>query len=181
MKLLSDTRIQTEKNIIDAFWIIYKERGFKNVTVKDVIKKAGYNRSTFYDYFIDLEEVLTKIEESVIPSIENMPPADSFNINIGMPIDEYVDFFKQHQEFYVVLLGENGDPKFSSKIKHSIKQTLLNHLPENNGPLSNHTDYILEYLLSGMIGILVYWLSHPNQLSEYEIISLMREIMPKIV
>ena len=45
---------------------------------------------------------------------------------------------------------------------------------------SVQTEYILEYTLSGMIGILVYWLSNPDELSEYEIISLMKKIMPLI-
>jgi len=176
----SETRIQTEKNILEAFWELYKVKGFSNTTVKDVIKKAGYNRSTFYDYFVDLEDVLTKIEESVIPSIDTMPPIESENMNIGMPIDDYVEFFKQHQEYYVVLLGENGDPRFVSKLKHSIKQSLFNHMPVKEFMDSVRTDYIIEYMLSGMIGILVYWLSNLNELTEYEIISLMKRIMPVI-
>jgi hypothetical protein len=176
----SETRIQTEKNILEAFWELYKVKGFSHTTVKDVIKKAGYNRSTFYDYFVDLEDVLTKIEESVIPSIDTMPPIESVNMNIGMPIDDYVEFFKQHQEYYVVLLGENGDPRFVSKLKHSIKQSLFNHMPVKEFMDSVQTDYIIEYMLSGMIGILVYWLSNPNELTEYQIISLMKKIMPVI-
>jgi secreted Zn-dependent insulinase-like peptidase len=116
----------------------------------------------------------------VIPSIDTMPPIESENMNIGMPIDDYVEFFKQHQEYYVVLLGENGDPRFVSKLKHSIKQSLFNHMPVKEFMDSVQTDYIIEYMLSGMIGILVYWLSNPNELTEYEIISLMKRIMPVI-
>ncbi|HAX03031.1 MAG: hypothetical protein A2Y45_06320 [Tenericutes bacterium GWC2_34_14] len=180
MQKNSETRIQTEKNILEAFWELYKVKGFSHTTVKDVIKKAGYNRSTFYDYYVDLENVLEKIEESVIPSIDTMPPVESMNINIGMPIDQYVEYFKQHKDYYVVLLGENGDPRFVSKLKHSIKQSLYNHMPVKEIMESVQTEYILEYTLSGMIGILVYWLSNPDELSEYEIISLMKKIMPLI-
>ena len=103
MQKNSETRIQTEKNILEAFWELYKVKGFSHTTVKDVIKKAGYNRSTFYDYYVDLENVLEKIEESVIPSIDTMPPVESMNINIGMPIDQYVEYFKQHKDYYTAV------------------------------------------------------------------------------
>lgn len=173
----SESRIQTEENIKRAFWGIFKVKGLKNTTVKDVIKKAGYNRSTFYDYFIDLEDVLSNIEEQVIPTINSLPPGNFLNMNLGIKIDEYIELFKKNKEYYVVLLGENGDTRFASKIKNSVKKSLLSHphLKNNN---SVNIDYILEYLVSGLIGILIYWLSNPNELNENDIITLIKELMP---
>ena len=41
----------TRQNIADAFWELYKTKPMEQITVKDVIAKAGYNRGTFYEYF----------------------------------------------------------------------------------------------------------------------------------
>ena len=42
---------QTRQNLMDAFWILYCEKRIEKITVKDIVNKAGYNRSTFYEYF----------------------------------------------------------------------------------------------------------------------------------
>jgi hypothetical protein len=177
----SETRIQTEKNILDAFWQLYKMNGFRTTTVKDVIKKAGYNRSTFYDYFVDLEDVLEKIEHSLIPTLDSLPPINLNNKNIGMPVNEFLEVFKIHQEYYMVLLGENGDPKFVSRLKDSIKKTLFSHMKFNDTHTSIHSDFALEYVLSGMIGILLYWLSNSDKITEADVISLISEITPSFM
>ena len=38
-----------KKNFID----LIQEKGYKNVTVTDIVERADYNRSTFYMYFRD--------------------------------------------------------------------------------------------------------------------------------
>jgi len=49
---------QTKQNIVDAFWELYCEKRIEKITIKDITIKAGYNRSTFYEYFNDSYEVL---------------------------------------------------------------------------------------------------------------------------
>lgn len=47
----------------------------EKITVKDITNKAGYNRGTFYEYFTDVYDVLNYIEDSLIPTLEELPPA----------------------------------------------------------------------------------------------------------
>ncbi|WP_277408818.1 TetR/AcrR family transcriptional regulator [Lacrimispora xylanisolvens] len=62
--------MQTRKNLADAFWQIYCEKRIEKITVKEITTKAGYNRSTFYEYYTDVYDVLEQIEASVLPDIE---------------------------------------------------------------------------------------------------------------
>jgi AcrR family transcriptional regulator len=41
-------RTATETALTDAFLDIYFEKDLEKITVGDVIRRAGYNRSTFY-------------------------------------------------------------------------------------------------------------------------------------
>ena len=43
-----DITAQTKQNLIDAFWQLYCLRPISQITVRDVVQRAGYNRSTFY-------------------------------------------------------------------------------------------------------------------------------------
>ncbi|MCP1146629.1 TetR/AcrR family transcriptional regulator [Lysinibacillus endophyticus] len=47
----------TKSNLASAYWTLYKENGVQKVTVKDITSLAGYNRSTFYEYFKDVQDV----------------------------------------------------------------------------------------------------------------------------
>jgi len=48
----------TRDNLVKAFWSIYKEKDISKITATEIIKKAGYNRSTFYCYFENVQAVL---------------------------------------------------------------------------------------------------------------------------
>ena len=56
----------TRQAIMDAFWALYRERPIEKISVKEVCDRAGYNRSTFYEYFTDTYSVLEAIEEDLL-------------------------------------------------------------------------------------------------------------------
>ena len=61
---------QTRKNIIKAFWSIYKKKDISKITVTETIKKAGYNRATFYNYFDGIQSILDYVENEIIKNVE---------------------------------------------------------------------------------------------------------------
>jgi AcrR family transcriptional regulator len=180
---MSQTRTQTKKNITDAFWEIYKREGIQGVTVKEIIKKAGYNRSTFYEYFEDPKDVLLMIELSLIPTFETLPPLELIDKKIGMPIHEFIEFFKSKQEYYLVLLGEKGDPSFSKSLKLSIKEMFLQKIQFKQATMKHLSEFTIEFILSGMVGLLMAWLSDKskNKITENDILQLVKLLMPDMV
>ncbi len=112
MKKNSKVMTKTKQNLIDAFWEIYCEKRIDKITVKEITQKAGYNRSTFYEYFIDVYDVLEQIELSIIPNINELPPIATSKGNFGMPLDLFMKLYDQNDKYYSVLLGDNGDLLF---------------------------------------------------------------------
>lgn len=168
---------QTKRNLIDAFWSIYCDTRIENITVKDVAHKAGYNRGTFYEYFTDVYDVLEQIEESLVPSIEELPPLAMADYSLGMPIELFMKLFEKNSQYYAVLLGDNGDPAFASKLKHRIKPLLMKVIADNRKPNSLKLDFVMEYVLSAMIGILSYWFRMGKELPAEELIALISDLM----
>jgi AcrR family transcriptional regulator len=151
---------QTRQNLMDAFWQIYCKKGIEKITVKEVTAKAGYNRSTFYEYFTDVYDVLEKIENSLLLGPQNIPPLILAENDSNLePIDTFINIFEQNRKYYTILLGDNGDSSFQSKIKRAIKEILKRKLI-SQGLIDNYElDFTLEYTLSAMIGVLNYWFS----------------------
>jgi AcrR family transcriptional regulator len=168
---------QTKQNLIEAFWYLYCEKGIEKITVREITQKAGYNRGTFYEYFIDVYDVLEQIEQSLIPALDELPPITMPNENIGMPLNIFMKVYEQNSKYYSVLLGDNGDPAFVSKLKNSIKPTLKQAFSENHDIDSIEFDFILEYVLSAMIGIMSYWFRQDKVLPAEDLIALVYDLM----
>lgn len=166
---------QTRQNLIDAFWELYCEKRIEKITVREITTKAGYNRSTFYEYFNDVYDVLEQIEESLLPNIEDMPPLLPTMGNESVPIDSFIKLYSSSSKYYTVLLGYNGDPAFAGKIKNGIKAKLLEQLETSESNME--IDYTLEYMLSAMIGILTYWFKNNENISKEDLVKLMYELM----
>jgi AcrR family transcriptional regulator len=176
MKKNPEVVTKTKQNLIDAFWTLYCEKRIEKITVKEITQKAGYNRGTFYEYFIDVYDVLEQIETSIIPNINELPPIAMSAGDLGMPLGIFMGLYEQNDKYYSVLLGDNGDAAFASKLKNSIKPMLQETLKCHVKVSETELDFILEYILSAMIGIMSYWFKQDKALPGKKLISLMAEM-----
>lgn len=177
MKKQPEVTAQTKQNLIDAFWALYCEKRIEKITVKEITQKAGYNRGTFYEYFTDIYDVLEQIEESLIPSLNELPPISFEDINMGIPIDMFMKLYEKNSKYYSVLLGDHGDPAFASKLKNSTKPILKQAFFGKYKGNQVEFDFVLEYVLSAMVGIMSYWFRHDKAMTAKELITLMQELM----
>jgi len=179
MKKKPEITAQTRENLIDAFWGLYCEKRIEKITIKEITQKAGYNRGTFYEYFTDVYDVLESIENSLIPTIDELPPFSTPTGTLGMPLDMFLKLYEQNSKYYSVLLGDNGDPAFASKLKNSIKPAIMQMFIGKTDIEIKEVDYILEYTLSAMIGIMSYWLKQKNPISNDDLFDLIHRLMDK--
>lgn len=177
MRKRGEITAHTKQNIIDAFWRLYCEERIEKITVMDITAKAGYNRGTFYEYFKDVYDVLEHIENSLIPSLDELPPVSTPSGTLGMPLDMFLKLYEQNSKYYSVLLGDNGDPAFASKLKNSIKPTIMKVFPDKSKVDQMELDYIMEYTLSAMIGIMSYWFKQTDAISSDKLLELIYRLM----
>ena len=169
----------TKQNLIDAFWVLYCQKPLAQITVKEIVTLAGYNRSTFYEYFPDVAAVLSAIEDALIPTIDTLPPFVGESYTIGMPIAQFLQLYQQNAKFYLVLLGENGDPAFVTKLKNSIKPTVLHFYQIHATYDAVQREVVVEFVLSALIGVMSYWFRQQQPLPQEQLLDLMHQLMTK--
>jgi hypothetical protein len=178
MKKQPELTAQTKENLMEAFWQIYCETRIEKVTVKDITAKAGYNRSTFYEYFTDVYDILEQIENAVLPSHEGLMPHNPVNTSAtALPIDELTKIYEKNKKYYIVLFGENGDPSFQSKFKNYMKTMVKKHLHSEGMAATFEIEFALEYTFSAMIGVLTYWFRLDPPPSTSKLFELMSELI----
>lgn len=168
---------QTRQNLIEAFWSFYTTKRIDKITVKEITNKAGYNRGTFYEYFQDVYEVLEAIENISLPTLDELPPLVALNSNSPAIINSFMALYQEKYKYYNHLLGDNGDPAFQRKLKNSLKSSIILALKNKEEIDLEEVDFMLEYILSGMIGILIYIFQQKPNLSEEKIIALQYTLM----
>lgn len=60
----------TRQNLVNAFCDLYKQKPIEKISISEITSSAGYHRSTFYQYFIDIYDVLEYIENNVLSYIK---------------------------------------------------------------------------------------------------------------
>lgn len=178
MKKQLEVRKKTKMELKEAFWELYCYLPMHKITVRLICEKAGYNRSTFYEYFLDIYDVLEQIENTLIAEVEKYPLTNQLASKEETPMEiaMLIDLFEKNRKYFLVLLGENGDPSFQMKLRKSIKPKLKMRIA-NFGVVDNDTlDLILDYNISAMTGILHSWLCMKNQISSEAFIRLITEL-----
>ena len=67
---LEDRRVRRTKQLIKQSLIeLMHEKPFKDITVKDITERADLNRGTFYLHYVDIYDLLSKIEDETLQAI----------------------------------------------------------------------------------------------------------------
>lgn len=179
MRKNTQAAARTRQNLMDAFWQLYCEKRIEKITIGEITAKAGYNRGTFYEYFTDVYQVLEQLEDSLVPSLHQLPPITLEQREDGsLPMGSVFDFYEENSRYYSVLLGKNGDPAFAAKLKQSIKPMLLQAMPAELQS-KQESGYALEYILSAMIGVMSFWYENGQDISKERLIQIVRAINEK--
>ncbi len=66
----SDERYSTaEEAIIDSFFLLINEKDYDKITVSDIVKKSGIVRSTFYNHYESVIDLINAVEDKTIDDI----------------------------------------------------------------------------------------------------------------
>ena len=162
----------TRRALMDAFWGLYREKPIEKISVREVCDRAGYNRSTFYEYFTDAYSVLEVIEEELlnfasVKLTEELPTtlARSFP-QIRLDADALrplADLYTEKGEYLSVLLGEKGDPSFQYKYKRAAKDILFNMLSDPAKKFDISASIVSEFTASAIIGAFNCWYPHRDE------------------
>ena len=163
----TDLRIRrTKKSIRDAFFALIDENGFDSVTVKDITDRALISRNTFYLHYEDKFDLLNKISNELMRKVYWRVSKDLIKIKdldftidctaaLLISIQRVID---EDRDLYRLLLTDPGTVVFSEKIEKTIR-TALDLI---KGDIEGISDLSIEYIITGMKGVIRYWVTHDD-------------------
>ena len=172
----------TKQCLYDAFLNALETKQVSSITVSEISKESGISRKTFYKYYSDPFALLFALEEDLfvglIQELETLPPV-IFDI-----VPALIRFTAEHKTLMRAAFENQRDDGFIDQVMRYIYDTY--HVQwENANPLmpQHDVEYLFHYVVSGVIGIIRYWLLRDPELPVEEMIEkadfLMRLSEPK--
>ncbi len=152
------------KNLIrGAFLELLNEKTFEKITATDIIKRADINRSTFYAHYPDARGLMDEIVGDISIIFQNLLQSIDFScfFQDPMPILRVlVDFLKENQKLYKMLLKSRAALGVLDKLKQALIQQVLAcpNLPVRDRN-SAATEIRVRVLMGGLMDAYRQWLT----------------------
>lgn len=173
MKKQPEVTEKTKQKFEDAFWALAVEKPISKIAVSEIAKRAGYNRSTFYEYFVDTDDLLDKIETKLIEEVKQiiqpaLPGIKSLESLFPMT------FSAMNEKMYL-LMGPNGDSAFLAKMKSELIPLIVSYIPiAADNP---NFGYIICFVNAALFGLLQHWHEMGKNIDTEEICTIMRNLV----
>ena len=142
-------RRDSQEKIEKAFIELLQTRQIKEITVSDLVKATGLNRSTFYANYIDIFDLADKTREKLEREFSNLfADYDYFNERTGA--DKMFAHIKENQIFYKTYFKLCYDEKHLISI-YDARRAAQEHMDSN-------IKYHIEFFRNGLNAIIKLWL-----------------------
>lgn len=148
-----------EKAIFDAFFLLIEEKNMDKISVSDVIKKAGIVRSTFYNHYENIPDLITSIEDRTIEKIfslmESFRPGNDEEIckNYFLAVCNYT----KENPFLSGLLSSPRGTNFFEKMMKMFHTYVSTTTQNSSHQKTDEFSYLIASTIGCTVGVLHKW------------------------
>ncbi|GMA65072.1 TetR/AcrR family transcriptional regulator [Alicyclobacillus fastidiosus] len=149
--------LRTRQMLCNSFIdLIELHQDYDKITVRDIVKHAGINRSTFYLHFKDKDDLFAEMKNEVILELSKSLYHPTYDFDLALqefndhakPIVTLVSLshhVQRYARFYSVMLG-HGD--FLKGVFDAIRTVLLK---------MSDSELDADYTAGGILGVISHW------------------------
>ena len=166
----------TKKNFADTFCILNRQKTIEKISIREICEKAGYNRSTFYQYFKDIYDLRDFVEEIIISHVK-----ENFLVNIKKEnfSETFIKAFTKIQtdkaKYFDVMMNLENRGRFTEKLIESVKKIFIKNFEIDEEKI--FSDYIVEVYFNTVFSVINCWIKNVRNLDVKEISKFISEIL----
>ncbi len=169
----ADPRVRrTKRAIRNALAALLAERDLNEITIRDVAAQAGINRKTFYNYYSGIHQVMDEIENEVVAMTEAVFGDLDLRREMENPyaiFQKITAIINTDMDFYGHLLSMTENAGLSAKLVALLKEKAREALAPQLALDGDRVNVILDYSLSGLIGVYQSWFNSDRRTPVEEI------------
>lgn len=153
----------------EALVALLEKKDFDYITIKEICKKAGVNRSTFYLHYENIYDLLQEVINGLNTQFIKEFNKKELSENIGsLPVDKlifitteyitpYLNFIKDNLKIFKVIYKNPALFKVEENYYKTYNECLYPIISRFNVPL-NKREYYLTFYTSGVTAIVKEWI-----------------------
>lgn len=153
--------VRSRKKIKQALADLLREKDPEEITVTEIVERAGLNRGTFYAHYNNTRSVIEQIENEIIDKMVEFLGEGKYQNFFQDPLpffNRVSRYLKENIEFYRILISAKGSEQFLSKLKKIFVEKIIteNAIPKN---VKESTDFIVRahFFAGGIANIYQSW------------------------
>lgn len=176
---------KTDLKVKETFIALINENRKYRITVKDICKKCGINRSTFYAHFEDINSLMDCLMTDMISKciclpnqhLEMISPETIFSPDY---IETVIEQIKNHKNLYLYYIEQssyNNALKYAEQLLNNI---VVSKIKTNNDSSTKHLHFYYAYVISGTAAIINEWLLSGTEENSREIAEIICRSLPML-
>jgi AcrR family transcriptional regulator len=162
-----DPRTRRSRTALEAALLeLIAERELGQISISDVTKRAGVNRSTFYEHYTDLEDLAASactvhFDELVAAAPLSSSDSATDSQRAQRSLAKLFAHVAEHAHLYRTLLGTDGSARVINHLLQRI--TAGAHIrrgPAGTAPSEHPHDPVAAFAAGAVLGSVIEWLRH---------------------
>lgn len=155
-----DARVRYTRMIIEqSFLELLREKPVSKITVTELCERAQLNRATFYKHYLDIPDLMEKIEESLFDQIRESFGQEKIQLQAFLVKMMY--YTQENQARFLALGGDHGDPNLMTKTFQVCYESAYPLLAQNLVKLKEtEKEMLYSFLSYGAGAILTWWIKN---------------------
>lgn len=160
----------TARKIDEAFLEILEKKDLEYITVKEICKKAGVNRSTFYLHYETITDLLNESAEYVLDLfLDYYKDIDNININLNTNdindlylispkyLEPYLRFIKEHCRLFEIVTKKNSALSYKHG-QQDLYNQIINPIMDRFNVPEEKKVYINSFYMKGVLAVIEEWI-----------------------
>lgn len=165
----------TDERIVRALYqVLDKKKSIAKVTVHEICELAEINRSTFYAHYVDVYDLLEKVEKTME---KRMTETLLDQIRVGSDMSKCLmsmfEFIREYRQFFEIYLNEASHPVIGFA-RELYRPRLESIDPKEFGyTFENEFEYHEAFGVAGLTALVRRWIADDCKLTPEQLVEIM--------
>ncbi|MBQ7638283.1 MAG: TetR/AcrR family transcriptional regulator [Clostridia bacterium] len=169
---------RTKKALRECLFKLLEDKSVDEVTVKELTSMADINRSTFYFYYKDIDDMIIQIQDEIYSVFERdvINKAGEFNTreDFVQYLVRFLSFCKEREKICRFVMS--NDPK--NILSKRIKSSLLKCIPDTTKIFAEDDPkrYLTDYAVAGFWELIIRWMYDGMKIPPHEMATFLTNV-----
>ena len=155
----------TDEKIQTALLVLMKEKSLEEITIMAIADYSKVNRTTVYRHYVNKLAILEAIENDILNGLDKIDQYGISEEDDRSQVLKVLESINEKRAIITILLSHNGGYKFYDSFVNFLTAKGLKTIENShrfNGLDSRQKELLAQYISSALLGLVKYWLSHPE-------------------